>query len=50
MGIMTVGIDLAKNVLAVHGGDEKGKAALVKPTDDTRGGTQSTKSLPLLAS
>ena len=29
--IMTVGIDLAKNVFAVHGIDENGKAALVKP-------------------
>ena len=31
MSIMTVGIDLAKNVFAVHGIDENGKAALVKP-------------------
>lgn len=31
MSIMTVGIDLAKNVFAVHGVDEKGKAVLVKP-------------------
>jgi transposase len=28
---MTVGIDLAKNVFAVHGVDETGRAALVKP-------------------
>ena len=28
---ITVGIDLAKNVFAVHGVDESGKAALVKP-------------------
>ncbi len=28
---MTVGIDLAKNVFAVHGVDEHGKAALIKP-------------------
>ena len=31
MSIMTIGIDLAKNVFAVHGVDENGKAALVKP-------------------
>ena len=29
--IITVGIDLAKNVFAVHGVDEAGKPALVKP-------------------
>jgi transposase len=28
---MTIGIDLAKNVFAVHGVDDNGKAALVKP-------------------
>ena len=31
MAIVTVGIDLAKNVLAVHGVDEGGKPALVRP-------------------
>jgi transposase len=31
MSIITVGIDLAKNVFAVHGVDDIGKAALVKP-------------------
>ncbi len=31
MAIVTVGIDLAKNVFAVHGVDESGKAALVRP-------------------
>jgi len=31
MSIVTVGIDLAKNIFAVHGVDETGKAALVKP-------------------
>ncbi len=31
MSIITVGIDLAKNVFAVHGVDDSGKAALVKP-------------------
>lgn len=31
MSIITVGIDLAKNVFAVHGVDDHGKAALVKP-------------------
>ena len=31
MAILTVGIDLAKNVFAVHGVDEAGKPALVRP-------------------
>jgi transposase len=31
MGIITVGIDLAKNVFAVHGVDDNGKSVLVKP-------------------
>jgi transposase len=31
MVIATVGIDLAKNVFAVHGVDETGKPALVRP-------------------
>ena len=31
MSIMTIGIDLAKNVFAVHGVDETGKPVLVKP-------------------
>ena len=31
MTIVTVGIDLAKNVFAVHGVDETGKPALVRP-------------------
>lgn len=31
MAILYVGIDLAKNVFAVHGVDEAGKAALVRP-------------------
>ena len=31
MGIITVGIDLAKSVFAVHGVDENGRAVLVKP-------------------
>ena len=31
MSIVTVGIDLAKNVSAIHGVDETGKAVLVKP-------------------
>ena len=30
MSIVTVGIDLAKNVFAVHGVDQNGKAALIK--------------------
>jgi transposase len=31
MAIVFVGIDLAKNVFAVHGVDEHGKPALVRP-------------------
>jgi len=31
MAIVCVGIDLAKNVFTVHGVNEAGKAALVKP-------------------
>ena len=31
MSIVTVGIDLAKNVFAIHGVDETGKAVLVRP-------------------
>jgi hypothetical protein len=31
MSIIRVGIDLAKNAFAVHGVDDNGKAALVKP-------------------
>jgi len=31
MSIVTVGIDLAKNVFAVHGVDDNGKAVLLKP-------------------
>jgi transposase len=32
MGILYVGIGLAKNVFAVHGVDEHGKPALVRPS------------------
>lgn len=32
MAIVTVGIDLAKNVFALHGVDESGRAALVRPS------------------
>lgn len=31
MAIVTVGIDLAKNVFAVHGIDQTGKPVLVRP-------------------
>jgi len=31
MAIITIGIDLAKNVFAVHGADESGKPALGWP-------------------
>lgn len=44
MAIVTIGIDLAKNVFAVHGVNEAGKPVLVKPTV-TRG-----KLLELIAS
>ena len=32
MAIVTVGIDLAKNVFAVHGVDATGKAVLLRPS------------------
>ena len=32
MTIVTIGIDLAKNVFAVHGVNEAGKSALVRPS------------------
>jgi transposase len=32
MTIITVGIDLAKNIFAVHGVDATGKPALVRPS------------------
>ena len=32
MAIVTVGIDLAKNVFAVHGVDAAGRPALVRPS------------------
>ncbi|MGF6963094.1 transposase [Paraburkholderia sp. WC7.3g] len=31
MPVVTVGIDLAKNVFAIHGVDESGKVVLVRP-------------------
>ena len=31
MNIVTVGIDLAKNVFALHGVDQSGKAVFIKP-------------------
>ena len=31
MAIVAVGVDLAKNVFAVHGTDETGKVVLLKP-------------------
>src|SRR5258706_2522231 len=31
MSIVTIGIDLAKNIFAIHGVDEAGKAVLIKP-------------------
>jgi transposase len=32
MAIVTLGIDLAKNVFAVHGVDVAGRAALIRPS------------------
>ncbi len=32
MAIVTAGIDLAKNVFAVHGACESGKAVLIRPS------------------
>lgn len=43
MSIITIGIDLAKNVFAVHGVDANGKAVLVNP----RGSREQL--LPLIA-
>jgi len=43
MNIITAGIDLAKNVSAVHGVDDNGKPVLVKPR------VSRTDLLPLLA-
>ena len=43
MNIITVGIDLAKNVFAVHGVNDSGRAALVKPK------VPREKLLPLIA-
>ena len=43
MSIITVGIDLAKNVFAVHGVNDSGKPALVKPK------VQRAGLLPLIA-
>ena len=43
MNIITVGIDLAKNVFALHGVNDSGKAALVKPK------VQRADLLPLIA-
>ena len=38
MVIVTVGIDLARNVFAVHGVDETGKPALVRPEAGSKKG------------
>lgn len=43
MNIATVGIDLAKNIFAVHGVDDNGKPVLVKPK------VQRAEWLPLIA-
>lgn len=43
MSIITIGIDLAKNIFAIHGVNEQGKAELVKPK------VQRDQLLPLIA-
>ncbi len=43
MSIITIGMDLAKNIFAVHGVNEQGKAKLVKPK------VQREQLLPLIA-
>lgn len=43
MSIITVGIDLAKNIFAVHGVNKSGQAELVKPK------VQRDQLLPLIA-
>lgn len=43
MSIITIGVDLAKNIFAVHGVNESGKAELVKPK------VQRDQLLPLIA-
>ena len=43
MPIITIGIDLAKNIFAVHGVNESGHAELVKPK------ISRDQSLPLIA-
>ena len=49
MAIITVGIDLAKNVFAVHGIDDNGKAVLVKPVTP-KGQPKGPRVLPLMLS
>jgi transposase len=46
MTITTVGIDLAKNVFAVHCVDQNGKAVLAKPKVSRAALTQLIASLP----
>ena len=50
MSIITVGIDLAKNVFAVHGVDDNGKAVLVKPNGSSIGSSIRTDHVSLLIS
>ena len=50
MKIITVGIDLAKNVFAVHGIDEQGKAALVQLRQELRTRNQAFDQLKPLES
>ena len=46
MTITTVGIDLAKNVFAVHGVDQNGRPVLVKPKVSRAALPELTASLP----
>ena len=46
MAIVTVGIDLAKNVFAVHGVDESGKAVLIRPSIKRAGLLELVAKLP----
>ena len=46
MAVVTVGIDLAKNIFAVHGVDRNGKAVLVKPKVSRAGLPELMANLP----
>ena len=48
MNIITVEIDLAKNVFAVHDGNDNGKPELVKPTVSRAGRASIVHELPII--